>query len=46
MVVFGGGIVPEEDAASLKRQGMAEIFTPGAPLAEVTAWVESNVPTR
>lgn len=46
VVVFGGGIVPEEDAASLKRQGMAEIFTPGAPLAEVTAWVESNVPTR
>ena len=46
VVVFGGGIVPEEDAASLKRQGMAEIFTPGAPLAEVTAWVETNVPTR
>ena len=46
VVVFGGGIVPDEDAASLKRQGMAEIFTPGAPLAEVTAWVESNVPTR
>ena len=46
VVVFGGGIVPEEDAAALKRRGMAEIFTPGAPLAEVTAWVESNVPTR
>lgn len=46
VVVFGGGIVPDEDAAALKRQGMAEIFTPGAPLAEVTAWVESNVPTR
>ena len=46
VVVFGGGIVPEEDAAALKRQGMAEIFTPGTPLAEVTAWVESNVPTR
>lgn len=46
VVVFGGGIVPDEDAAELKRQGMAEIFTPGAPLAEVTAWVESNVPTR
>ena len=46
VVVFGGGIVPEEDADELKRQGMAEIFTPGAPLAEVTDWVESNVPTR
>ena len=46
VVVFGGGIVPEEDAAELKRQGMAEIFTPGAPLAEVTDWVESNVRTR
>ena len=31
VVVFGGGIAPEEDAASLKRQGMAKIFTPAPP---------------
>ena len=46
VVVFGGGIVPEQDAESLKQHGLAEIFTPGTPLAEVTGWVESNVPSR
>lgn len=46
IVVFGGGIVPRRDAESLRDQGMAAIFTPGTPLAEVTGWVESNVRTR
>jgi len=46
VVVFGGGIVPEQDAEALKQHGLAEIFTPGTPLAEVTGWVESNVPSR
>ena len=46
IVVFGGGIVPERDTESLRQQGMAAIFTPGTPLAEVTGWVESNVRSR
>ncbi|MEU1945474.1 methylmalonyl-CoA mutase, partial [Streptomyces sp. NPDC020125] len=27
----GGGIIPEADIRPLKEQGVAEIFTPGAP---------------
>ena len=46
ILVFGGGIVPEYDAELLKERGMAAIFTPGASLAGVTGWVESNVRTR
>lgn len=46
IVVFGGGIVPERDAEMLEEGGMAAIFTPGTPLAEVTRWVESNVRSR
>ena len=46
IVVFGGGIVPPRDAESLGDQGMAAIFTPGTPLADVTAWVEANVRSR
>ena len=46
IVVFGGGIIPERDAELLKEGGMAEIFTPGTPLAEVTGWVGSNVRSR
>lgn len=46
ILVFGGGIVPEHDAEMLREQGIAAIFTPGTPLAEVTGWVESNVRSR
>lgn len=41
--VFGGGIIPEDDIAPLKAQGVAEIFTPGAPTTEVVEWVRSHV---
>ncbi|MFE6780416.1 cobalamin B12-binding domain-containing protein [Streptomyces sp. NPDC057702] len=41
--VFGGGIIPEADIAPLKEQGVAAIFTPGAPTTDVVAWVRANV---
>jgi methylmalonyl-CoA mutase C-terminal domain/subunit len=43
VVVFGGGIIPGADADELKKQGIAEIFTPGTPLAEISQWVELNI---
>ncbi len=46
IVVFGGGIIPDEDIPALEEAGLAAIFTPGAPLADITAWVESNVAER
>jgi methylmalonyl-CoA mutase C-terminal domain/subunit len=46
VVVFGGGIIPDADVAELRRIGVAAIFTPGAPLREITAWVKQNVVSR
>lgn len=46
IVVFGGGIVPDEDIPKLKEAGLAAIFTPGAPLSEITDWVAGNIPDR
>ena len=46
VVVFGGGIIPEEDIASLRRQGIAGIFSPGATTREVIDWVRANVAPR
>lgn len=46
VVVFGGGIIPAEDIPALKEAGLAEIFTPGTPLSEITDWVAENVPER
>ncbi len=40
IVVFGGGIVPPQDAAELKRLGVDEVFTPGTSIADIVAYVE------
>jgi len=44
IVVFGGGIIPDDDIAALKKQGVAEIFTPGAPLATIVDWLRKKFP--
>lgn len=41
--VFGGGIIPEEDIAELEGMGVAKVFTPGAPTAEIADWVQKNI---
>jgi len=46
VIVFGGGIIPDADVETLKAQGVAEIFTPGTPMREITEWVAANVPER
>lgn len=43
IVVFGGGIIPEADRAPLAELGVAQVFTPGASMAEIVDWVRSNV---
>jgi methylmalonyl-CoA mutase, C-terminal domain len=44
ILVFGGGIMPDEDIAELKQQGVAEIFTPGTPLQEIVDWLRARFP--
>lgn len=46
IVVFGGGIIPADDAARLKDLGVAEIFTPGARTTDIADWVRANVKPR
>lgn len=46
VVVFGGGIIPDEDVETLQREGVAGIFTPGATTREVIDWVRANVESR
>jgi methylmalonyl-CoA mutase C-terminal domain/subunit len=43
VVVFGGGIVPDEDIPELERAGVAKIFTPGATMDDIVEWVRANV---
>jgi len=46
IVVFGGGIIPDADIPELERQGVAKIFTPGAPTSEIVEWVREHVPAH
>jgi len=46
IVVFGGGIIPPEDAVALRASGVAEIFGPGSALEDIVAWIRANVPER
>jgi methylmalonyl-CoA mutase, C-terminal domain len=41
IVVFGGGIVPQDDLPRLTELGVAKIFTPGASTNEIIEWVET-----
>jgi methylmalonyl-CoA mutase C-terminal domain/subunit len=43
IVVFGGGIIPDEDIKELARMGVSRIFTPGAPTTEIVAWVRAEL---
>lgn len=42
IVVFGGGIIPEEDIPVLEELGVAKVFTPGAATSEITGWVADH----
>ncbi len=46
IIVFGGGIVPEDDMRTLLDKGVGAIFTPGAQLEEIVAWIHGNVKPR
>jgi methylmalonyl-CoA mutase C-terminal domain/subunit len=43
IVVFGGGIIPEDDIPKLERLGVAKVFTPGARMADIVEWLQHNV---
>src|SRR5215216_1034933 len=43
VVVFGGGIIPDEDIPELERLGVSKIFTPGATTTEIVDWVRQHV---
>ena len=46
VLVVVGGTIPEEDAEELKQQGVAAVFTPGAPTNEIVEFLKSHVPVE
>ena len=42
VLVVVGGTIPRDDADELRRQGVAEVFTPGAPTSEIVDFLRSS----
>jgi len=43
IIVFGGGIIPEDDIEPLAELGVAHVFTPGTTTTEIVEWVREAV---
>ena len=46
VLVFGGGIIPEDDVAKLHDVGVAGIFTPGSTMKSIVEWLEGALDER
>jgi len=46
VIIFGGGIIPDEDIAKLKQIGVAEIFTPGASTQDIIDFIRKTARPR
>jgi methylmalonyl-CoA mutase C-terminal domain/subunit len=43
IIVMGGGVIPEEDIPELKKEGIAEIFTPGTDTRDIVKFIKEKV---
>jgi len=43
ILVFGGGVIPEEDIPFLKSKGIAEVFGPGTPTSVTVEFIKTHV---
>ena len=43
LLVVVGGTIPNDDVALLKQQGVAAVFTPGAPTSEIVEFLRARV---
>lgn len=46
IILFGGGIIPDDDKAELEKLGVAKVFTPGAPTEESIEFLRKAVKAK
>jgi methylmalonyl-CoA mutase C-terminal domain/subunit len=46
VLLFGGGIIPEDDIPKLKERGIAELFLPGTSTEDIIRFIRGNVRKR
>jgi methylmalonyl-CoA mutase C-terminal domain/subunit len=42
VLVVAGGIIPDDDAEELRRQGVAAVFAPGTPISEIADFIRTH----
>jgi methylmalonyl-CoA mutase, C-terminal domain len=45
VLLFGGGIIPDQDIKVLKEMGVGELFTPGASTIDIIAYIRKRLET-
>lgn len=43
ILLIGGGVIPDEDVATLKEAGVSEVFLPGSTIASIAKYIEEHV---
>ncbi|HVL48457.1 MAG TPA: cobalamin B12-binding domain-containing protein [Candidatus Thermoplasmatota archaeon] len=46
VLILGGGIIPPDDGAALKKEGIAEVFGPGTPTDDIIAYIRAHARSR
>jgi methylmalonyl-CoA mutase C-terminal domain/subunit len=46
VVVFGGGIIPQDDVSRLKEKGVSEVFLPGSSTQTIIDWIREHIRPR
>jgi methylmalonyl-CoA mutase C-terminal domain/subunit len=46
VILFGGGIIPEDDTPKLKEFGVGEVFLPGTSTEDIIKYIRENVKER
>ena len=46
ILFVGGGIIPGKDIPKLKEAGLTQIFGPGAPISEISKFIETNLEVK
>ena len=46
VVLFGGGIIPDDDIPKLVKKGVDRVFTPGTPIQEIVDYVNERIHPR
>jgi methylmalonyl-CoA mutase C-terminal domain/subunit len=46
VLVFGGGIIPQDDVPRLKELGVSEVFLPGSTTQAIIDWIRQNIRPR